>query len=80
MSDANGAFARILEIAVTADESADTLTVTAVNYYATRQKLDSSDPFSVPFSGGAEAGTTELELGTQHLAPNVIRLVSTFQA
>lgn len=71
---------RILEIAVTADESDDTVAVTAVTFYRDRSFLDASDGETVPFSGGTAAATAEIELGSQGWTPNVIRVASTFQA
>ncbi len=80
MSDKDGAFARILELVVTADESDNFIRVDSINFYRTRQKLDDADGFSVPFSGGAFAANVEVELGKQLPTPSVIRLTSTFQA
>lgn len=71
---------RILEIAVTADESADTLDVTGVTWYQNRDELDASNGFTVAHTADAAAGTVEFEFGEGLPPPTHIRLVSTFQA
>lgn len=71
---------RILEIAVTCDESDDSVVVTDLNYYRTRQDLSDSNPFNLTFTAGAAAGTTEVELGELLPPPTHIRIASTFQA
>ena len=80
MSNLVSAHARILELVVTADESADTILVTAVNFARGFQKFDAPDKFSVPFSGGAAAANPQVELGTVIPSPSVIQITSTFQA
>lgn len=74
------AYERILEIAVTADESDDTLVATAVKYYRDRGKLNAADGKTVTFVAGATAANHEVTLGEVIPTPSVIRLVSTFQA
>lgn len=71
---------RILSIAVTADESADSLEATAVTYYRTRADYDAGSGFSATFTAGAAAGTHEITLGEVLPPPTHIILVSTFQA
>lgn len=71
---------RILEIALTADESADTVVATAVNYYRTRKHLDDSDPFNVTYTAGSAAANHEITLGEVIPPPTHIRIASTFQA
>lgn len=71
---------RILELEVTADESDDTLVVTAMTFYRDRQSLEAGRGFSVTHDPGAAAANHEVELGEVIAFPNVIRLVSTFQA
>lgn len=77
---ASGDKARILELVVTADESDNTLQITAINFYRDRQALDDGAGFSAAFSGGAAAANSEAELGGVLPPPSVIRLKSTFQA
>lgn len=72
--------ARILRLAFTCDESDDTVAVTAVDFYRSKEDLAAADSFSVPFSGGAAATTCDFALGTVIPAPTIIRLVPTFQA
>lgn len=79
-TQSNHVTAKILEISVTADESADTFNVTDVKFYFSRQDLTAADGWDVPFSGGAAAANCELELGSVVPPPSVIRLKSTFQA
>jgi hypothetical protein len=74
------AYDRILEIAVTADESDDSLLVTDVNFYRDRGELEATNPYNPVFTAGAAAGTTEVELGEVLPPHSIIRLVSTFQA
>lgn len=71
---------RILEIAVTADESDDTLDATAVKFYRDRQSLVAGQGYVATFSDNGPAGSLEIELGEVLPPPTVIRLVSTFQA
>ena len=71
---------RILELEVTADESADTFEVTAVNYYRDRGHLEDSDPKLINFTAGSAAANHEVELGEVIPPPSIIRLASTFQA
>lgn len=71
---------RILSIAITCDESDNTVVATAVNYYRTRQHLEDSDPFLVTHTAGAAAAAHEITLGEVIPPPTHIRLVSTFQA
>ena len=82
MSHLRHVTAKILQLAVTADESDDSFAVTSVTFYFGRQKQIASDGWSVPFSGGAAVvgGATELELGSVIPPPTIIRLVPTFQA
>jgi hypothetical protein len=71
---------RILEIAITCDESADTVLATAVNYYRTRADLDATDPKALTYTAGSAAGTHEIEMGEITPPPTHIRITSTFQA
>lgn len=71
---------RILSIAITCDESDDSVLVTGVTFYRNRQSLDDSEGFSPGFTAEAAAGTHEFELSQTIPPPTVIRLVSTFQA
>lgn len=71
---------RIIELVVTADESDDSLEVTAVNYYRTRANLDDSNPFALTFTAAAASGSHEVEFGEIMPPPTHILLTSTFQA
>lgn len=71
---------RILEIAVTADESDDTVLVTAVNYYRNRGELDDSNPKALAHTAGAAAANHEVEMGEIMPPPTHVRIASTFQA
>jgi len=71
---------RILELVITADESDDSVLVTAVNFYRTRDDLANSTGHSGVFTADAAAGTHEIELGEVLPPPTHIRLTSTFQA
>ncbi len=80
MSDASGVHARILRLTVTADESDDTILITAVDFFRGRQSLDAAEGFSVPNVAGAAAANAEVELGTVIPSPSVVQIASTFQA
>lgn len=69
---------RILEILVTADESADTFLVTGVRYYRTRGQLDAANPKVLANTPGAAAANHEVEMGEVPPPPTHIRIVSTF--
>ena len=71
---------RILEIAITCDESADTVVATDVNYYRTRQDLNDSNPFNLEYTAGSAAANHEITLGEVTPPPTHIRITSTFQA
>jgi hypothetical protein len=71
---------RILEIALTADESADTVVATSVKFYRNRQSYEDGNGFDAEFTAGAAAADHEIELGEVLPPPNVIVLSSTFQA
>lgn len=71
---------RILAIAITADESADTVVGTAVTYYRNRAHYDASDGFACTATFGAAAGTCEITLGEVLPPPTHLVIVSTFQA
>lgn len=74
------AFDRILEINITADESADTIDVTGVTFYRNRQSLDDGEGFSPGYSDDGFAATNEVVLHQTIPPPTIVRLVSTFQA
>ena len=80
MTEKDGAYARIYEVVLTADETNDKVTVTALNFYRGRHKLTDADGISIPFSGGGYLANCEIELGGVFPAPSVIRLKSTFTA
>lgn len=71
---------RILEIAITADESDDTVVATAVNYYRTRQDLTDSNAKALAHTAGSAAANHEIEMGEVMPPPTHIRIASTFQA
>ncbi len=72
---------RILELEVLCDESADTVQITAVNYYRNRGRLDASEPHVLNATVVALAANHEIELGDAAIPPPThIRIVSTFQA
>jgi len=71
---------RILALAVTADESDDTLVVTSATYYRTRQDYTDGNGFTMEITAGAAAASTEMEFGEILPPPTHIILVSTFQA
>lgn len=71
---------RILEIAITCDESADTVVATAVNYYRHRGELDDTNPKVLQSTPGAAAANHEIVMGEMVPPPSIIRIASTFQA
>lgn len=72
---------RILTLAVTADESDDSLLVTAVTYYRTRQDYTEGNGFSLTYTAGsASASAHEVEMGELLPPPTHIILIPTFQA
>lgn len=71
---------RILEIAITCDESADTVVATAVKWYRDRSHLENADPFLVTHTAGAAAANHEIALGEVIPTPGILRIASTFQA
>jgi hypothetical protein len=80
MARTQGAHERILVIAVTADESDDTLIATQVTFYRDRQSLDDGNGYRPGFVTNGASATHEIELGQTIPPPTVIRLNSTFQA
>lgn len=72
---------RILELTFVADDSAETVAVSAVTYYRTRAELDASNGFSIKFTQDAAQTTgTELALGELIPPPTHIKLTFTVQA
>ena len=72
---------RILEIELLCDESADTVQITAINYYRTRGRLDESEPLALNFTSEDLAADHEVEMGSAAIPPPThIRIESTFQA
>lgn len=72
--------AKILELTLAADDSAETFAVTDIKFYFSRQKLNDADGVDVPFSGGAAAVICEAELGSVLPPPSVIRIKGTIVA
>lgn len=79
-SQAQHVTAKILDLTVTADDSAETFQVTDIKFYFSRQKLIDGDGWDVPFSGGSAAANCEVELGSVVPPPTVIRIHGTVQA
>ena len=72
---------RILKIELTADESDDTLDVTAVEYFRDRTAYLADTPkFTPTFSDDGPAATCEITLGEVLPPPTHIILASTFQS
>jgi len=71
---------RILEIAVTADESDDTTVATAVTYYRTRADYDAGTGKALTHTAGAAAAAHEITMGEVVPPPTHIIITSTFQA
>lgn len=72
---------RVLELVFVADDSAETVAVSAVNYYRDRSTLDANNPFRMTFSQTSPLTTgTELVLGELLPPPTHIRLTFTVQA
>jgi hypothetical protein len=66
---------RVIELALTMNAAADTVAVTAVNYYRDRAQLDASNPIvlsSTPTS--AQTSPAEISLGELLPPPTHIRL------
>lgn len=81
INETNTDKSRFLKLAITCDESADTVQVTAATFYRSRQKLDGSDGVTLETAGGSASATAcDLILGDTLPSPTVIRLVPTFQA
>lgn len=70
----------ILKLTVTADESDDTLAVSAVKLYEGKHRLDDSAGLTVAFAGGSAATTCSVQFGTILPPITEIQLVATFQA
>lgn len=72
---------RILVIAITCDESADSVVTTSVRYYRDRAKLAASDYETIDASFSAASATVHEITFNQILPPPThIRIVPTFQA
>lgn len=71
---------RVLELVFVADDSAETVAVSAVNYYRDRSTV-TANPFPLTFTQDASQLTgTELALGELLAPPTHIRLTFTVQA
>lgn len=78
MSDVH---ARYLKIEVTADESDDTLLVTAVEYFRTKQDyVADTNAYTVPCGTHTAAAEPVITFGTVLPPPTHIAIESTFQA
>ena len=70
---------RTIEFAITNNAAADTVTVTAVNYYRDDSQLAASNPFPLKFtSGAAQTSPSDIFLG--ELMPPPTRVRFTFSA
>jgi len=70
---------RTVEFAITNNAAADTVTVTAVNYYRTDAELIAATPFALKFtSGAAQTSPSDIFLG--ELMPPPTRVRFTFSA
>jgi len=79
-SQADHVTAKILELTIAADDSAETFAITDIKFYFSRQKLVAADGWDVPFSGGAAAVICEAQLGSVVPPPSVIRVKGTVVA
>lgn len=78
MSDVH---ARFLKIEVTADESDDTLVVSAIEFFRTRQDYEAdTNAYTVTYSGGTAAAEPIVALASVLPPPTHIAIESTFQA
>lgn len=65
---------RIVEFAVTLNAAADTLLVTAVNYYRDDSQLAAATPQALKFtSGAAQTSPSEVSLGELMAPPTRVR-------
>jgi len=72
---------RILELVFVADDSAETVVVSAVNYYRSEAEFAASNPFVMTFTQTSPNTTgTDLVLGELLPPPTKIRLTFTVQA
>lgn len=76
---------RILEIKLTTANGAQTINVTAVNYYRDRGQLDANNPFAiasenVPTTALGVATNPEVKVGELVPPPTHIRFVATVNA
>ena len=70
---------RTVEFALTMSAAADTVTVTAVNYYRDDSQLAASNPFALKFtSGAAQTSPSDIFLGENMPPPTRVRF--TFSA
>lgn len=66
---------RTVELAVTANAAADTITVTAVNYYRDDYQLAAAAPQALKFTlGAAQTSPSDILLGELMAPPTRIRL------
>lgn len=66
---------RTIEFALTAVAAADTITVTAVNYYRDDSQLAAANPFVLKFtSGAAQTSPSDILLGELMPPPTRVRL------
>lgn len=72
---------RILQLTLAADDSAETIAVTAVKYFRDRSKLDAGVGFDLKYTPStAQTSPAELEFGEAVPPPTHLRLVFTVVA
>lgn len=68
---------RTVELVFVADDSAETVVVSAVNYYRTDAELAAATPFAMTFSQNQQTTPSDLTLGELLPPPTKIRLTFT---
>lgn len=72
---------RILEVTLVADDSAETIAVSAVKFYRDRAMLAASEAYSVEYTPAtAQTSPAELTFGETMPPPTHLRFVFTVQA
>lgn len=80
MAELHRQFDSILDVAITCDESDDSVLITAVTFYEDRAHITDSTGVSVKFTADAAAGTHECVFGEAVPPFTHLRITSTFQA
>lgn len=72
---------RILELTLVADDSAETIAISAAKFYRTRADLDAASGFSLTIdTTAAQTSPAEIQFGELVPPPTHLRLVFTVQA